>query len=435
MGFFDKMKQAVGIGGAKIDISLNDGAAPLGGFAKGRVILRGGKSDQQCHAIEARLQRVTTVRVEVDGKMQNKEDVEVVQAETLASYHFAIPAQSEQAFDFAFKVPREGGSGTRIAYKIYATADIPGAIDPSKTVDLPVTDSPVATGLGDVPSLMQTAQTLRDQGSDHAVEIESLLKQILALDATHAQAMRMLAEVVGWRNDAEAVPHWRRYLELVPADTDGWEELARNAERRGATGEALTTLAKALSLAPNRSYLHAQRARILETEARFDEAIGAWDAALRGDSADDSYAISRAQVLVKMARGAEAEAALVAIGERCEVYRLDDVLCALAELGARQHEERLIASALARHPDEAASVHEVHARRLFERGEYARSLEAADRALKGGNQSEWSLSSLSVLKGQSLENLDRKADAKAAYKRALELDRDNYDAKTRLKAL
>ena len=40
-----------------------------------------------------------------------------------------------------------------------------------------------------------------------------------------------------------------------------------------------------------------------------------------------------------------------------------------------------------------------------------------------------------VLKGQSFENLDRKADAKAAYKRALEINRDNYDAKTRLKAL
>src|SRR5580765_630234 len=112
MGFFDKMKQAVGIGGAKIDISLNDGAAPLGGFAKGRVILHGGKSEQKCHAIEARLERVTTVRVDVEGKMQNKEDVEVVASETLASYHFTISPDSEQPFDFAYKVPREGGPGS-----------------------------------------------------------------------------------------------------------------------------------------------------------------------------------------------------------------------------------------------------------------------------------------------------------------------------------
>jgi tetratricopeptide (TPR) repeat protein len=435
MGFFDKMKQAVGIGGAKIEISLNAGAAPLGGFAKGRVILRGGKSEQKCHAIEARLQRVTTVRVEVEGKMQNKEDVEVVVSEMLAAYHFTIPAESEQTFDFAFKVPREGGPGTRIAYRIYATADIPGAIDPSKTVELAVSDAPVTSGLGDVPALMQTASTLRDQGSDHGVEIESLLKQVLALDATHAQAMRMLAEIVGWRNDAEAVAYWQRYLALVPADTEAWEELARNAERRGATDEALETFGKAITLAPNRSYLHAQRARVLEAAQRYDEAITAWDAALRGDSPDDGYGISRTNILVKQGRNSEAETALLAIGEHCESYRLDDVLTALAELGATQHEDRLIASALERHRDDAATVHEVHANRLFKRAEYARSLEAVDRALKGTSQSEWTISNLNVLKGQSFEQLDRRADAKAAYKKALEINRDNYDAKTRLKAL
>src|SRR4051812_40440649 len=124
MGFFYKMKQAVGIGGAKLDISLDAGTAALGGVGKGRGILRGGKSEQKCHGVEARLERVTTVRVEVEGKMQNKEDVETVTSELVANYHFSIPADSEQLFDFAFKVPREGGPGTRIAYRIHATADI-----------------------------------------------------------------------------------------------------------------------------------------------------------------------------------------------------------------------------------------------------------------------------------------------------------------------
>ena len=114
------MKQAVGIGGAKVDISLDAGAAPLGGFAKGRVILRGGKSEQKCNAIEARLERVTTVRVVVDGKSQNKEEVETVHSETLASYHFTIHAESEQLFDFAFKLPREHGT-----YRIYADRGYP----------------------------------------------------------------------------------------------------------------------------------------------------------------------------------------------------------------------------------------------------------------------------------------------------------------------
>lgn len=436
MGFFDKMKQAVGIGGAKIDISLDDGAASLGGFARGRVILRGGKSDQKCHGIEAKLERVTTIRVEVEGKMQNKEDVETIQSEMLANYHFPITAESEQAFEFALKVPREGGPGSRIAYRISASADIPGALDPGKTIELAVTDaSPIAAGVGDVATMMQTAQTLRDRGSDHAIEIEALLKQVLQLDATHAQAVRLLAEVVGWRNDAEAVGHWQRYLVLVPADPEAWEELARNAERRGAVGEALEMFGKALALAPGRSYVHAQRARVLESAQRHDEAVAAWDAALRGDSGDDSYAVSRAKCLFALGRGAEAESSLVAVGEACESYRLDDVLGALIEIGAPQHEDRLLASALQRNREEPATVYEIQAQRLLKRGEYARSLEAAERALKGVNQSEWSVSNLHTLKGQAFEHLDRRADAKAAYKKALDIYRDNYDAKTRLKAL
>ena len=57
----------------------------------------------------------------------------------------------------------EGGPGTRIAYRIYATADIPGAIDPSKTIELAVTDAgPTSVGLGDVSTTMQTAKTLRE---------------------------------------------------------------------------------------------------------------------------------------------------------------------------------------------------------------------------------------------------------------------------------
>ncbi|MBS1120294.1 MAG: SpoOM protein [Deltaproteobacteria bacterium] len=420
----------------EVDISLNDGGVPLGGFAKGRVILSGGKSEQKCNAIEARIERVTTVRVQVDGRSQDKDEVESIQSVQLASYQFTISPDSEQQFDFAFQVPREGGPGTRIKYRIHATADIPGAIDPSKTLDLTVTDAaPAAAGIGDVPSLLQTAKTLRDQGSDHSIEVESLLKQVLALEATNTQALRMLAEVVGWRNDAEAVPVWQRYLSIVPADTEAWEELARNAERRGAMAEALQTFDQAIALAPHRSYLHTQRARVLETMNRDDEAIAAWDAAQAGDSPDDGYAISRAKVLVKQGRRDEAEAALLAIGERCESYRLDDVLTALVDMDAPQHEDRLIARALERNQDDPFTIHEVHAQRLFKRGEHAKSLEAVDRALKGPNHSEWSLSNLILLKGQSFEHLERRADAKAAYKKALDINKDNYEAKTRLKAL
>ena len=435
MGFFDKMKQAVGIGGAKVDIELDGAQVPLGGFARGRVVLRGGKAEQKCAGIEARLERVTRVRVEVEGKMQDKDDVENITSEKLAEYSWTVSPESEQHFDFAFRVPREGGPGTRITYRIYATADIAGAIDPSKTIELPVTDAaPMAAGAGDVPALLQTVATLRRQGGDHAAEIEAMLRQVIQLDPRNAQALRQLAEVVGWRNDAEAQPMWKAYLEVVPADVEGWEELARNAERLGAHVQALQTYDHALTLAPQSSSLHSQRARVLEALGRPGDAIAAYDAASRGDSPDDDYAISRAKLVGKQ-NPQQAEAELVAIADACAYYRLDEVLVALDELGARGHDDALIARALTRLPEHEAALHELHAKRLFKRGDYARSLQAVDRALVRASDSTWQEANLMALKGQSLEHLDRRADAKAAYKRALELDKDHWDAKQRLKAL
>ena len=167
--------------------------------------------------------------------MQDKDDVENIQSEKLAEYEFTISPDSEMSFDFAFRVPREGGPGTRIKYRLYATADIAGAIDPSKTIELAVTDAaPIAAGAGDVPQLLQTVATLRRQGGDHAAEIEAMLRQVIALDGRNAQALRQLAEVVGWRNDAEAVPLWHAYLQVVPADVEalGGARAQRRAPRR-----------------------------------------------------------------------------------------------------------------------------------------------------------------------------------------------------------
>ena len=56
----------------------------------------------------------------------------------LADYGFDIREGSEQSWDFAFKIPR--GSDSRTRFRLYATADIPGAIDPSAKCDVPTTD-------------------------------------------------------------------------------------------------------------------------------------------------------------------------------------------------------------------------------------------------------------------------------------------------------
>lgn len=434
MGFFDKMKQAVGIGGAKVEVQLNPGPVTLGGFAKGRVVLRGGKSDQKCNFMVVELKRITTVRKEVQGKMMDVDESDTLQTQRVADYAFDITAGSEQSWEFALKVPREGGAGSKIRYKVWGSADIPGAIDPSHTVDIPVTEA-AQVSAADVPELLATAQTLRSQSGDNGPQVEGLLKQVLGFEPQNTQALRLLAEQVGYRNDAEAVPHWKAYLKVVPSDVEAWEELGRNAERRSAYPEALEQFGQALSLAPNRSYLHAQRARVLEQLNKFDDAVKAYDAALTGDSPDASHGIARAKALHKLGRTADAEAALVKLGEDGDKWRLQELLETLGEFGITRHEDALISRALQVNQDDPYRVHEVKGHRLLKQGKYEAAIAAFDQAMKGSNLGEWNLSALMSARGQALEHLQRTDDAKLAYKKALEINKDNYEAKTRLKAL
>ena len=176
MGFFDKIRRSVGIGGAKVEIKLATSPVPLGSSCKGQVILR----------------RTHVERVLVEGKMQDQEQQNDVQKEKVLSYTTKIYPESETGYDFAVRIPNEAGGPTQIKYHLYATADIPGAIDPS-----------------------------------------------CKLEPDNTAALRQMAETVGYRNEAEAVPLWKKYLTLVPADVKAWEELAGNAERRRAYPEAL----------------------------------------------------------------------------------------------------------------------------------------------------------------------------------------------------
>lgn len=434
MGLFDKMKQAVGIGGAKVEVRLNPGPVALGGFAKGRVLLKGGKGEQKCDGIVLELKRITTLKVEREGKLVDQDSIDVIATEKLADYSWAIHPESEQSWDFAVKVPREGGPGSRIKYQLYATADIPGAIDPSNTVDLPVTDAPQLTQ-ADVPELLSTVRTLRSQGGDNGPQIEGLLKQVLGFEPMNTEAMRLLAEQIGYRNEAEAVPYWNKYLQVVPTDVEAWEELARNAERRSAYAEALQVFDKALTMAPKSSSLHGQRARVLVSMSRLDDAIAAYDNALTGDRPEGYYGIERAKTLAKANRKAEAEAALVAVAQSGDPWVLEQVLEALFDLGSTQHEEAIIAHAFKVNQDDPYRVHQVNADRLLKRQQYEKAIEAIDQAMKGTNHSEWTLSKLMGQRGQALEHLRRTDEAKLAYKKALEIDANNYDAKTRLKAL
>jgi predicted RNA polymerase sigma factor len=80
-------------------------------------------------------------------------------------------------------------------------------------------------------------------------------------------------------------------------------------------------------------------------------------------------------------------------------------------------------------------VYEVKGKRLLTRKQPEKALEAFEAAMKSASISEYTLSKLMSFKGQALEQLGRKDDARASYKKALDISKDNYEAKTRLSAL
>jgi len=132
MGLFDKMKTAVGIGGAKVSMSIEGGNHQEGAFAIGTVVVKGGKADQVCDGLIVELKQWIEREVEENGETKKVSSKETLVMKNLAPNGFAIKAGSDNAFQFRIYLPSEGKT------EIEAAADIPGALDPKATAKLDV---------------------------------------------------------------------------------------------------------------------------------------------------------------------------------------------------------------------------------------------------------------------------------------------------------
>lgn len=132
MGLFDKMKTAVGIGGAKVSMGIEGGNHQEGAFAIGTVLVKGGKGDQTCDGLTVELKQYREREEEVNGEKRTVTSKETLVMKNLAPNGFAIKAGSDNVFQFRIYLPSEGKT------EIVASADIPGAIDPSATAKLDV---------------------------------------------------------------------------------------------------------------------------------------------------------------------------------------------------------------------------------------------------------------------------------------------------------
>ena len=431
MGFFNKLKASVGIGGAKVEIKLAPGPVPKGGFARGEVCIKGGKLAQKLNGVVVELERTKVVASREEGKEVLTDDTDTLYEENLADYEQDIEPGQEWSYDFAIQIPNEAEGNHPITYEICASLDIPGAIDPSCSVKVPLTDAQKLTEES-LPQFMDVAKTLQEQGYEKYTELEALLRQVLTLQPTNTSALKWIAEAVAFRSDAEASEFYRRYLEVVPTDAEMWYAWSSSAESRDAYDEALGYAQKACELTTGRSHYWQHQADLLSKLKRYDEAIAAMDQALEGDDGDAYTQLRKGAILKDAGRTQEAVEVYLQAAEGESVYMLDNVLEALQELGVTDHHDMLINKFTEEQPEEYEPWYE-KAKWCLKKNDGNGCIGAIEVALKHQGPSDYERSQFQVLLGMAHEILGQRDNAKSAYKAALSADDDNDEAKDRLK--
>ncbi len=148
MGFFDKLKASVGIGGAKVQLQAKRSYYFGDENVEITVSLLGGKVAQKCHKLEVSILRTRDLAdAEVAAKKAaGQESPPTRVTDTLLTLVFpgtedvTIAPGSTQTFNLEFGIP--GDEHTLFSdthdYQVTVGADIPGAIDPSDTVSIKV---------------------------------------------------------------------------------------------------------------------------------------------------------------------------------------------------------------------------------------------------------------------------------------------------------
>lgn len=140
MGLFESLKRTFNIGGCSIDIQPATSSFCQGGAVAGSVALRGGGYTQ-----EARSLRIVLVEfwTESRGSGKSRRTVTVTHehaSEVLAS-PFSIAADDARSLPFTLNLPidaRLAEPGKSEGWRLTVEMDIPGAVDPSGSLDLRV---------------------------------------------------------------------------------------------------------------------------------------------------------------------------------------------------------------------------------------------------------------------------------------------------------
>lgn len=155
MGFFDKIKAAVGIGGAKIELKLDgEPSFDQGDNISGVLTLRGGKIEQKLNNLTIEVVQVIRYtdfeeHVEEDAFGNTRSHVHEHDHERQETLHTLeldggrmISPEEEREYPFEITLPPDiAVTSSDTHWKLVANADIPGAIDPMDVVKFEVIPS------------------------------------------------------------------------------------------------------------------------------------------------------------------------------------------------------------------------------------------------------------------------------------------------------
>ncbi len=155
MGLFGKMKAAVGMGGAKIKIVLDDEETTFhqGDVIVGRLKLTGGDVEQTINLLKIQLKSKWTEPGEVEEVVYADGGVEVYEEadsrhtevldEIIMDEPFKVNNGFHETYNFDFEIPYEADITIEgeMEYFLYAQAEIPGAIDSRDRVNLVIDPS------------------------------------------------------------------------------------------------------------------------------------------------------------------------------------------------------------------------------------------------------------------------------------------------------
>ena len=156
--------------------------------------------------------------------------------------------------------------------------------------------------------LRKAAVNLELQQWDYAIETYN---DILKRDPSNPAALFYRGYANGKMRRYElAANDYRSFLKVAPENIDGMLALAFICIKQGKNNEAMDNYNRIIEIFPDHSVAYASRA-LLESEDGFlDAALMDWDKAIEYDSKNIDYVVSKADLLIRMNRKADARRTL-----------------------------------------------------------------------------------------------------------------------------